>query len=417
MQTYTHRIKRTYRLSIFLDPPSPKKTFNCHCWCNPYRLVCPSCISKMGLTSRCAVPVRWVLISSRSDDKCLVDIIGGTDPRQDIDLLNTWGVPSAAIHFEGLKAIEQNAVIERKAALRLAEMSRRFLVAPCTNQVVEGDRNENPDCDPEEGADWSHESKKMLFQGELVQTTLPRFDCGLRYFISVYWIEETPNYPAKVEIIANAPNGVWFPEELQMPVQKAMSQFVLGICQAAGVTSIPKRLKMQGESYTVAGRGLQMAPDATRRAAALADGVDMDWEGYTLLRRETLVAAMCFCAGKPLSPNTIAELLNGVEGKKALQRTPRPYRYAWVPPTVEMGRLQRQCSKKLRIAAGDETELSNDEQEVDAVSELEDTPEADVALLTTEITSGAAPRIVVEEDEFHGLGDDLLTKETAQCVA
>ena len=256
--------------------------------------------------------------------------------------------PSTAIQPSGIKAIEQYAAIERNDVDRLVETIRQFCVAPGTNQVHEGFWFGKDDCDPDDDAPWSYGSKEILFQGELVQTTLPRTEFNLRYFITVYWVKDTPEYPAKFEIIAIAPNGIWFPEELMPGIRKAMSQFLLGMSQAAKVDPVPIRLNMLGESYQVEERGRGFAAEYIRRGLALADSVDRNWEGFPKMRRDTLVATLCACLGRPLDDNAIAALLNGIQGRLSLLRTDRPFQYTWIPPTPMIRRLRRFTSRQLK---------------------------------------------------------------------
>ena len=105
---------------------------------------------------------------------------------------------------------------------------------------------------------------------------------------------------------------------------------------------------MLGESYQVKDRGRGFAAEYIRRAYALADFVDRNWEGFPKLRRETLVAALCVCLGRPLDDNTIASLLNGLFGRLSLMRTDRPFQYTWIPPTPMMRKLRRFTSNRLR---------------------------------------------------------------------
>lgn len=352
MPTFTHRIKRSYRLSIYpKKPPLRKRPPKCHCWVKHYE-ICSAFISALNLPVRSVLPVSWVRINPRVGNRSLVDIIGGNVIEQDYDLLSALNVqPSQIEEACGIKAIERFAPISRSDARRLVRWIRMFLKVPCTNHLIEGRWIPREDRDPDDDdADWSHGEKEVLLRGELIHTTLPRLDCGLQYFISIYWIKETPDYPAKVEVIALAPRGVWFPESLKDMVQKAMSQFILGILQGAGIESQPLYGKMAGEPYEVKGRGLGMRPGAVRRAAALADRVCMDRYDYPILdRQKALIPSLLACVGKPLNQNAIAELLNGQEGKMAFHRTPRPFRYNYVPPTMIMARLRQVVSKRLRV--------------------------------------------------------------------
>lgn len=368
MVTYTHRVKRSYRLSQPLNPHlSDRRPFDCHCQPGSPRIICPRCLSQLSIPLRCSVPVTWVRINARADDCGLVDMIGGSDPRQDIDLLDAWNIPRSNFRCEGIKAIEQYVTLSRKDAQQIAKVIRRYLVLPCLNVLDETGRIGEVERDPDDDPDWSHGSKRVLIQGEMAQTSLPRLEQGLAYHLTVYWIEETPSFPAKFEVLAKAPYGTWFPEQQKDMVVKAASQFLEGMCQAAGVEPVVKAAKMLGDVTAVNGRGRKHAQDAVRRAAGLADGVDSGWRGYPSLRRETLVAAMCSCVGKPLSQNTLSELLNGADGKKAFARSPRPFRYEWLPPTPMMARMQRTLSMAWRMRAeeGDAMDLPDGEQAVD----------------------------------------------------
>lgn len=352
--TFTHRIKRSFELSIpLIIPPPSKRPYKCHCQFHPYRILCPVCIELLGLPVRGSVPITWVTVSSRAGNRCRVDIIGGTDPLQAFDLFSVLNVPSTAIHPSGIKAEEEYVAIERGVVGRLVKAIRQFCVVPGTNQVQEGRWINKPDRDPDDDAPWSYCSKEILLQGELVQTTLPRTDFNLRYYITVYWVAGTPKYPAKFEIIAIAPNGIWFPEDLLPVIRKAMSQFLLGMCQAAKVDPVSIRLDMLGESYQVEERGRGMAAEYIRRAFAMADSVDRHTEGFPKLRRESLVGSLCACAGRPLNDNTIAALLNGLYGRLSLMRTDRPFQYTWIPPTPMMRRLRKFTSRRLREFSGE----------------------------------------------------------------
>ena len=315
--TYTHRIKRSYRLDTILIPPSPKHRFKCHCLDSPYLLICPACISQtkdliINPTAH-SVPVTWVRINSRAGDRCLVDIIGGSEPQMDIDLLRLWRVDPRAIQPQGIKSLEQYAAITRTDVGNLISTMRRYLVAPCPNQIIEGAFIQDDDRDPDDDADWSDGTKQVLYQGELFETSLPRLGkyC-LRYFISVYQIGRTPEYPAKFEILALAPDGIWFPEMQMTIVRKAMSQFVLGVCQAARVDPlpIPSHLDMLGDEYTERLRGAKIDWNHVARGAVLADLCGRGDPDYPILERDNRVAALCCALGRPLSLNTIAEIHN-----------------------------------------------------------------------------------------------------------
>ena len=93
--TYTHRIKRSFELSIpLIIPPPSKRPYNCHCQNYPYRILCPACIEQLGLPVRGSVPITWLTISTRAGNRCRVDLIGGTDHQQALDLFSALNVPS-----------------------------------------------------------------------------------------------------------------------------------------------------------------------------------------------------------------------------------------------------------------------------------------------------------------------------------
>lgn len=349
--TYTHRVKRSYRLSFYPNPKPPAHRFNCHCQWHPYRIICPSCLSQTsGLTSRSSVPVTWARINGRANNRCLADLIGGIDPLQDTDLLTAWGIqPSDIEEVCGLKSVEQYAVFSRGDTTRLINTIRMCFVRPCPNQILEGAWLPERDRDPDEDAEWSDGTKNILFQAELANNNLPLRSCGMRYFLSVYQIERTPEYPAKIELTALASGGKWIKEDSLKPLRKAMHLFLLGVLKAAGVAPqvIPEGLKMQGEPCRLKERGRKVNPDDVRRAAALSDMIDFGGDGYPFLRRETLLAALCCCLGRPLDANTLSEVLNGVTGRSVFRRVPGRYSYERIPPTATMERLQRVVSAML----------------------------------------------------------------------
>ena len=341
--TYCHRVKRSYLLSKLLDPSFPRHRFKCHCQRHPYRIICPSCISLvLGLNPRCKVPISWLRINKRTDGKCLVDIIGGVDRQQDLDLFSALGVAKADIEeIRGIKSPEEYAVISRADTDQLIKTARAYFVAPCPNQIREGSWLSKRDRDPDEDADWSDGTKNILYQGELVETNLPLPITGVRYFVSIYKIERTPEYPAKFEIIALAPDGKWMDEESLKPLRKAMWQFLLGVCQAAGIEPqpIPGGTRMQGEAFKEQMRGRKVNAGDIRRAAALADTIDMGQADYPVLKRDTIRAALCCSLGRFLDSNAIAVLLNGRLGCRAFQRVYGTYSYRWRRPIAVMNHL------------------------------------------------------------------------------
>jgi hypothetical protein len=230
---------------------------------------------------------------------------------QGLGILKAWGFGKDAVKVRGMKEVEVFVGITRTDIKDRVFRLKCFLTHPASANhlrpcVVEGDKNKGR---------WTDGTKETLLQGELDRTTLPRFG-GCRYFLKIYRVNRTPSHPVKVELVMKMPDNEYMPKRYLRTVTKAMGQLLLGICQAVDVETLPlhpgRRRWMYGQWIRVEGRGKAMPnqKQLVKRAAAVIDGIVTHWQGRLVAERDEMKAALCLALGRPLSPNTIAELLN-----------------------------------------------------------------------------------------------------------
>ncbi|NVN93587.1 MAG: hypothetical protein HXX11_23730, partial [Desulfuromonadales bacterium] len=108
-----------------------------------------------------------------------------------------------SIMEEGIRSIEQFVLLDRSLVPVLINTLRRYLIFPCPNLL----REKPIKNDPDNAQVWSDGRKAIHLLGDLVDTNLPNFNRGVRYTLSIYWIDRNPDDPAKFELTMFTPDG------------------------------------------------------------------------------------------------------------------------------------------------------------------------------------------------------------------
>ncbi|MDD4869854.1 MAG: hypothetical protein PHR77_04780 [Kiritimatiellae bacterium] len=166
-------------------------------------------------------------------------------------ILLKLGFPVSLPETQGQKQIEICANIDRQDIPLLVNFIRDFFTARWAVHILKpialhstGSRQPG----------YSRPSSKTTFHFlQFTQTTLPQIlkNKQVRYYLKIYQIEDTPAYPAKVEVIAIAPYGVWLTMAEAEVIKRAMAGFLIALLHGAEVASMPLYGKQNGKAYNV----------------------------------------------------------------------------------------------------------------------------------------------------------------------
>lgn len=415
---YIHGIQRSVWITPSFTPPPMKRAFNCHCCSGNWKVICDKCWNLIQFSRSYGVPVRWAGVSPRVTGS-LVNMTGSLDGRQFDEVLEYWGVSKDLREYRGVKRAEVYFALPRQQVQAFADYLRHYAVVPCPNRLEEavtptGNVEDDPSDDID--ADYTDGTKRVMYSGELVETTLPRFDKGVRYYLSIYQVERTPEYPAKAEIVAVAPPRVWLSEDELSIALKGMGQLLSGIALASDIepVEITPWAKMKGEPlYLKQKRGLAVKKEWMYRAAGLIDQLDLGEREDGTWRRETIRKALPLAIGRTLTADEIAERLNSAIGRRVIERLQGRYRYRWIPQTETMRRLRAAVLGSRRLEDED-----GEPPEADAIRQwVRRFWIPNRTAMKPLFASDSAAVVEHQEDdcEFNGMGDDLF-KEAVSVV-
>lgn len=343
---YIHGVHWLSSLSLVPELPwhKHKRHPKCKSWSKKEGImVDEGCMAQMDDSlGDYAVPFRWFGLSYRKDG-CVADAMASSDPYQFTRFLRQCDVPDNAIPEPSFKTSEVKVFFDFQSLEGYITTLRRFAVSPCPNRIEE----RNPALDRSNFQKDTDGKRRVVFAGTLAETNLPHFDCGVHYELSVYWIDRVHRCPSANRIVSAeikllTPDRVRLPKECLPVALKAQAQFLLGSCQASNTmpVEIPSGSGIKGERYCPRKRGRAVCLDDICKAEALADQVERDWEGYPELRRKTVLAALCYCLGRPVDDNAVGERIRQIMQHVSIRRIPRRYAYSMKPTLAQVRRLR-----------------------------------------------------------------------------